>query len=140
MPGEREGFIVPPSLPYAVQPASNERRPAREMGLEVTNLPYSQPWYRPHQIEEALGNLDRQRKQVEELKQVVRTVTRERTEARTTSARAMEITRNLQDKAATTQQVRPLTRTLSLHPPPDLAPTDGRTGGRDATVYHLAHL
>ena len=80
-----------PKQSFVVQKATNEhQRPAREMGVSTVKLPYSQPWYRP-QLEETIEELERSKREILKLKEVVASIAKERDAAFAASQRSADI-------------------------------------------------
>jgi hypothetical protein len=70
--------------------ASESHRPGREMGVSTVKLPHSQPWYRP-QLDETIDELERSRREVLKLKEVVASIAKERDSAFEAGRRSAEI-------------------------------------------------
>ena len=80
-----------PRQSFVVQKAtSDHNRPGREMGVSQVKLPYSQPWYRP-QLEETLDELERSKREIGKLKEVVPSIAKERDAAFAASQRSADI-------------------------------------------------
>ena len=60
------------------------------MGVSQVKLPYSQPWYRP-QLEETLDELERSKREIGKLKEVVASIAKERDAAFAASQRSADI-------------------------------------------------
>ena len=80
-----------PKQSFVVQKAaSDHNRPSREMGVSSVKLPYSQPWYRP-QLEETLDELERSKREISRLKEVVASIAKERDAAFAASQRSADM-------------------------------------------------
>ena len=84
----------PRNQTFVVQKAAGsskaDHRPSREMGVSTVRTPHAQPWFRP-QLDETMTELERSRREVLKLKEVVASIAKERDAAFESGRRAAEV-------------------------------------------------